>query len=375
MIAKIEWYREILQHDPGSRAFFPLAQMLAEIGQKDEAVSVLRNGLRQHPDFLEAKLELVTLLQDRQAEDPAIASECSNEVGKIVSLLKAHPSFWRIWAQLEENADTALAVCFLQRSLDVPTLTFSEILLHGLQQVENNRNPSSSVSASTSSDGSDAADEAAWHCTSMPCGQQDGCDDEALPQKMMTSDTTGTVAAVGSLVSVAVSITDRVEPEMEPENTVEGEEEPVTLRTRSMADVLAEQGELSGALEIYQELAAAAATPEEAALLRERVAELASQVDSTMEIEPAETVGMVEPADETDGGVVPSDMADMQHLSETEPLSDLLPPSNEDVAGDTPSPRVENSAPPHKMIHLLENLADRLDARAHSSSGEPSRLE
>lgn len=55
----------------------------------------------------------------------------------------------------------------------------------------------------------------------------------------------------------------------------ENPEEP-TLRTRSMADVLAEQGDIVGALEIYQELEAAAPTPEEARELHDSVAALVS---------------------------------------------------------------------------------------------------
>lgn len=377
MIAKIEWYREILQHDPGSRAFFPLAQMLAEIGQKDEAVSVLRNGLRQHPDFLEAKLELVSLLQDRQDEDPGIASECSNEVGKIVSLLKAHPSFWRLWAQLEENADAALAVRFLQRSLDAPTLTFHQILLQGLQQTGDRSSdspPPASVPSSVpaSPDISDTADEPAEHGASRSCDPQEGDDDGGVPQNTPTPDTARTITAIAPLVAAAAPVADRMEPETMSENTGEDEEEPVTLRTRSMADVLAEQGDLAGALEIYQELAAAASTPEEAALLRERVAELASQVDSAMGTELTEAAGTTEPTDGTGEESLPAVMA--ENLPETESASDL-PPSDALVPDDTPSPDAASSPSPNKVIHILENLADRLDARAHSPSGEHSRPE
>ena len=57
----------------------------------------------------------------------------------------------------------------------------------------------------------------------------------------------------------------------------ENPEEP-TLRTRSMADVLAEQGDIVGALEIYQELEAAAPTPEEARELHDSVAALVSRM-------------------------------------------------------------------------------------------------
>ena len=92
----------------------------------------------------------------------------------------------------------------------------------------------------------------------------------------------------------------------------ENPEEP-TLRTRSMADVLAEQGDIVGALEIYQELEAAAPTPEEARELHDSVAG-----NST------------EPGEQTEIGE----------------------PSYGDVGGQ------------NQLMSLLESLADRLEARA-----------
>ena len=99
----------------------------------------------------------------------------------------------------------------------------------------------------------------------------------------------------------------------------ENPEEP-TLRTRSMADVLAEQGDIVGALEIYQELEAAAPTPEEARELHDSVAALVSRMAGNS----------TEPGEQTEIGE----------------------PSYGDVGGQ------------NQLMSLLESLADRLEARA-----------
>ena len=99
----------------------------------------------------------------------------------------------------------------------------------------------------------------------------------------------------------------------------ENPEEP-TLRTRSMADVLAEQGDIVGALEIYQELEAAAPTLEEARELHDSVAALVSRMAGNS----------TEPGEQTEIGE----------------------PSYGDVGGQ------------NQLMSLLESLADRLEARA-----------
>lgn len=61
-------------------------------------------------------------------------------------------------------------------------------------------------------------------------------------------------------------------------------EETFTLRTRSMADVLAEQGDIQGALDIYNELAAAASSPAEANEISARITDLSSQIGTVKPI-------------------------------------------------------------------------------------------
>ena len=41
MTEKIEWYKEVLELEPNSKVFFPLARLLSEAGRTDEAVEIL----------------------------------------------------------------------------------------------------------------------------------------------------------------------------------------------------------------------------------------------------------------------------------------------------------------------------------------------
>ena len=91
------------------------------------------------------------------------------------------------------------------------------------------------------------------------------------------------------------------------------------MRTRSMAEVLAEQGDTKGALDIYHELAAAATAPEESADLRQRIATLNARL------------GSAQPDDPTPDAATP-----------------------------------EAASGKDKLISMLEALAERVEARAHS---------
>ena len=95
MKEKIELYREMLQQDPRSRAFFLLAEAFQEAGLCKEAVAVLREGLQWHPDFLEARMLLVQILF-ATGDESAIS-----EAAPVASMLERYPVFWEalsIWA-------------------------------------------------------------------------------------------------------------------------------------------------------------------------------------------------------------------------------------------------------------------------------------
>ena len=72
---------------------------------------------------------------------------------------------------------------------------------------------------------------------------------------------------------------------------IDERKEHFSVRTRSMAEVLAEQGDVQGALDIYHELAAAAIDMEESADLNKRIATLNTRLGNVQPFTaPAETI-------------------------------------------------------------------------------------
>lgn len=304
-MAKIEWYQEILEQEPGSRTFLPLAKLLIEAGRKEEAAATLRRGLERHPDFLEAKLELISLLHAQKATQPNCVSECASEIGKLIGLLKQYPAFWEAWAESEGASDTALAIRFLRQAIAAPGLAFRDILLRGLGET---------------------AQAAPEHPRSEAKPAPEPHEEKILPAGPA-------VNIPGRSFSRSLS---EVSAEPAPASPADADEGRVTLRTRSMAEVLAEQGDIPGALEIFQELEAAAPTPEEAAVLRERVMALASRLN-----------------DRPDTGA--QEKSDTGMAAAPDTVSEVAEPAQ--AAG-------ESGSSQRTMVHLLEALADRLEARA-----------
>jgi len=197
METKIKWFKEVLELEPSSKVFFPLARLYFDDGELDEAVSVLRHGLERDPDHMEAKFLLIEILMGTGQGDVV-----RGELESIVSLLSRYPGFWRAWADnfAPNSVDSALALNFLSLHFQGSQVSWSQVIEKGLF-------------ALSSGDGREA-----------PVG------DEAGP------------------------------------------------RTRTMADLLAKQGDFKGALSIYEELAASCPESEKAEL-----AALVEEVRSRLE--------------------------------------------------------------------------------------------
>ncbi|MCL2123163.1 MAG: tetratricopeptide repeat-containing protein [Desulfovibrionaceae bacterium] len=290
MKAKIDWYKEVLELEPGSKVFFPLARLLAENGQLHDALSTLRLGLERHPEFIEARLYLVELLYKNGQ-----IVQCESQVGQLTRLFSKYPGFWEAWgacsAATEKRRDIALTLRFLAMLLQYSEIGLAEVLEKGLDSlvVAQEAMPLPPDAEAETRKKNFPAD-----ALSVPL---------TIPVDMQASADTTAVAAIN-------------EPSPAVENAEEGDEteEPFTLRTKSMADVLAGQGDINGALEIYRELALRAESPEEGREFNERIAQLSSQQ------QPGDTSSSSSPDE---------------------------PPSGK-----------------QRMQHLLESLAERLEARA-----------
>ena len=135
----------------------------------------------------------------------------------------------------------------------------------------------------------------------LPIGQED-----AAPQGKnipVTPETTETPVrpAVSLVDDSARPVLEAAETSFEPEQDegMEDEEadEAFSIRTRSMAEVLAEQGDIAGALDIYHELMQTA-EPDEKNSLMARADELANRMTAG----PAVDVGRTEEKNKAAGG-------------------------------------------------------------------------
>ena len=92
---RLKWYQEVLSLDPDSRIFLPYARLVAGTGRSGTAIDILKKGLAKHPEFLEARLELLDLLEGGGQRSAAMA-----EAAELIGQLSAHPSFWEIWSRM-----------------------------------------------------------------------------------------------------------------------------------------------------------------------------------------------------------------------------------------------------------------------------------
>ena len=376
MTEKIEWYKEVLELEPNSKVFFPLARMLANEGETEEAIEIIERGLVRHPEFLEARLYCIELLHKCGRIDA-----CQPHVERLSKMLSAYGEFWRAWASciaaMKESGseDTASALRFLAANFLHGPISLSKIIEEGLAAVLG-ENKDASLAASLNLDGNKAAqlqtaapaneaepaavqetapvaaaaavatgaalgvaaatadssdiEEAAQPAASAdddllnldltaaapaddafpaveeaaPAAGNDAAaemneadallTDEALfaeaaspagagddmfadmEEEAALADLDATLAAEGlpeteapllpdtdndAAVDLAAGLDLDLPAESEPEEEAP-QQETFSIRTRSMAEVLAEQGDIQGALEIYQELAQSADGPE-----------------------------------------------------------------------------------------------------------------
>lgn len=253
MSEKIKWYREVLTLEPNSKVFFPLARMLADENSVDEAIEVLRHGLERHKEFLEARLFLIELLFTSGKQDA-----CSEEIENLNKMFSIYAGFWQAWAtvaSVKNSSDVATIIRLLAASFQNTSLTLHEVIEKGLGH----------------------------------CAMETHCPLSPVTSSVMTSATND--VDVQEQIDIIVHPTLETDASEENSEPMAEEEEHFTLRTRSMAEVLAEQGDIKGALEIYQELLISAPS-EEQADLNQRIAGLRAHLASPEQISPQTTLSV-----------------------------------------------------------------------------------
>lgn len=344
MTEKIEWYREVLELEPNSKVFFPLARMLAENGDYDEAIRILQSGLDRHEEFLEARLFFIELLYKMGRQDA-----CATQVEKLSAMFSSYAGFWQAWAaclsKINGEADTATVLNFLAAHFICGKLSLHEVIDQGLANILGktakdactDKNASSaecrpdelSVGIAEQKDNDDQScvdiTEFATDDNTYDEKGNDTVDSSLYSEPSLLSGETNDVAAdtlfseQGADQGAFCHEKDKLNPSESQEgaefdqdaidldnvdaapqgiddgltdqvsHTDEGEEEHFSLRTRSMAEVLAEQGDYKGALDIYHELAAAAISITEKKELEERITILESSLLASQELELPES--------------------------------------------------------------------------------------
>lgn len=303
MTKKIEWYREVLELEPGSRVFFPLAKLLAADGQVEDAIAALRQGILRHPDHVEARFLLVELLHVQNA-GPAL----TGEIDDLGELLASYPGFWKAWSERlstdPDMRDASLAMALFSAALQGKQVSWATLIEQGLQALLHS--PGAHCAPQAKEERAAPVVRIASPADTPP--QQPvaapviSTPQRAAPSPAPASQGRAEVPEERPEEAVArprLSINVNNKPPAAPrehapsrprqtqtENDEDEEaEEAFSLRTRSMAEVLAEQGDIAGALDIYTELVLTART-EEKNSLKARAEELSQRLAAPAPGEP-----------------------------------------------------------------------------------------
>ncbi len=300
MVSKIELYREVLEIEPNSKVFFPLAGLLAAAGRDEEAAEVLARGIAFHPDHLEAKFLRIELLtrQGRAGDADAVFAD-------VGGLLSRYPSVWLLWskAAAARSKDPSLAMLFLANYFQNESLTWTEVMERGLRSLRQ-------AEAAPEREAAPAPAQAA-----APRG-------EAAPGESLS------LRGAKEVRELAADLLQAPREAAEPRGKARaGKGREAVVRTKTMAALLAEQGDSAGARAIYEELLAELPLGPQ----RREIEALAAGLEAAKPSGP--------------------------------PAAEALDPAPvaAEAAPDEP-PRKQGG--PAKLVSLLEALAGRLDARA-----------
>ena len=199
MTEKIEWYKEVLELEPNSKVFFPLARMLANEGATEEAIDIIEKGLVRHPEFLEARLYCIELLHKCGRVEA-----CQAHVERLSKMLSAYGEFWRAWASciaaMKESGseDTAAALRFLAANFLHGPISLNKIIEEGLAAVLGEKRPGEAAQAAMVAPAPAVAPEAvAASATAAP-------------------ETAAAAAAAGLAAGAAMAAADELPIEEEP---------------------------------------------------------------------------------------------------------------------------------------------------------------
>ena len=305
MNQKIEWYKEVLALEPGSKVFFPLARMQAEHGFTEDALATLRHGLSRNPEHIEARLLLIDLLFGSSQYDALWP-----ELDQIALMLGGYPGFWSAWnsrlARNPSSKDAALALSFFSASLRGDAISWTDVIEHGLRHLL--AGEESLPVASSPRVAPPELNELKSYLKDSPVAQESARSAQAIrsaaPAVVLGAmgdlpqpGSPGTQANPGfPELDLEPLFPDPLElpeqplasaPDMAPEeffdeDAGDSDDDVFSLKTRSMAEVLAEQGDYSGALDIYNDLLRQSEDEDERRELEEAIASLSAKAGESI---------------------------------------------------------------------------------------------
>ena len=136
---KITFYEQVLELEPESRLFFPLARLYFEKNDLDKSRKTLLNGLDNHPQHFEARLLLAAILNQQGQKKDA-----DSIYQDIFSLLSNNADFWESLSRnlsQDGKTDLSLAAAFFAGSCSGKTLTWADIMQAGMKSIQDGLDP------------------------------------------------------------------------------------------------------------------------------------------------------------------------------------------------------------------------------------------
>ena len=123
-------FDELLEHDSGSKIFFPLARLYRKQGHTQRAIEIVQKGIEHHPDYLEAQLYLIELLCE-----VGDASAAENKASTVFSKLLSYDKFWmclRAHYAKSQRSDLALASFLVEQNARGDDVDLLKLLNFGI---------------------------------------------------------------------------------------------------------------------------------------------------------------------------------------------------------------------------------------------------
>jgi tetratricopeptide (TPR) repeat protein len=123
-------FDELLEHDSGSKIFFPLARLYRKQGHLQRAIEVVEKGIERHPDYLEAQLYLIDLLYEA-GDEPAAERKAQSILTKLLSYEKVWVSLRGHYAR-SQQPDLALAAFIMERNAHGEAVDLAKLMTCGI---------------------------------------------------------------------------------------------------------------------------------------------------------------------------------------------------------------------------------------------------